>query len=148
MKLLTCALFASVLAAQPPVVIYSAKDIHDTAQKLAQKGAPFASEPFVRYESNYTMLAFRQETGSSEVHEKETDVFIIEEGSATLVSGGKLVNPKTQTAGEIRGTSIDGGERHAVNVGDVIEIQPGVPHQLLIEKGKPFAYFVVKVKSK
>ena len=63
---------------------------------------------------------------------------------ATLVTGGTLVNPQTQKSGEIRGTSISGGERHPVQAGDIIHIPAGVPHQLVVEKG-PFEYFVVKV---
>ena len=79
------------------------------------------------------------------MHEHEADIFIIEKGEATLLSGGKMVNPHTQKPGEIRGTSISGGERHMVAAGDIIHIPAGEPHQLLIEAGKPFTYFVVKV---
>ena len=91
------------------------------------------------------MLAYREETGSSEVHEHEADIFVIEDGEATIVTGGKVVNPKTQKPGEIRGTSITGGERHMLATGDIVHIPAGTPHQLMIEKGKPFMYFVVKV---
>jgi quercetin dioxygenase-like cupin family protein len=61
------------------------------------------------------------------------------------LTGGKVVNPKTIKPGEIRGTSISGGERHTLSTGDIVHIPAGVPHQILLEKGKPFTYFVVKV---
>jgi mannose-6-phosphate isomerase-like protein (cupin superfamily) len=90
------------------------------------------------------MLAQREATGSAEVHEHEADIFVVENGDAQLVTGGKLVNPKTQKPGEIRGSSIQGGEKQAVTKGDIIHIPAGTPHQLLVTS-KPFTYFVVKV---
>jgi mannose-6-phosphate isomerase-like protein (cupin superfamily) len=127
------------------VDIYSVQDLKAAEQKLAQKRAPFASQDLARYGNHYTMLAYREETGSSEVHEHEADIFVIEDGEATIVTGGKMVNPQTQKPGEIRGSSITGGERHTLSTGDIVHIPAGTPHQLLIEKGKPFSYFVVKV---
>jgi len=127
------------------VDIYSVRDLKTAEGKLAQKREPFASQDLARYGNHYTMLAHREETGSSEVHEHEADFFVVEEGEATLVTGGKVVNPKTQKPGEIRGSSITGGERHTLATGDIVHIPAGVPHQLLVEKGKPFTYFVVKV---
>ncbi len=136
---------AAAFAADQTVDIYSTKDLAVVRTKLAQKGAPFAAQDLARYGNHYTMLAFRKATGSAEVHQHEADILIVESGDATLVTGGKLVNGRVQKPGEIRGTSIDGGERHPVTPGDIIHIPAGVPHQFLIDKGKPFAYFVLKV---
>jgi len=87
----------------------------------------------------------RTGTGSSEMHEHEAEIFVVESGEGTLVTGGRIVNPRTEKPGEIRGTSIDGGERHRVAAGDIIHIAARTPHQLVIENGKSFTYFVVKV---
>ena len=57
------------------------------------------------------------------------------------------MNPQTQKPGEIRGTSIEGGERHRLGAGDIIHLPAGTPHQLLVEEGKPIVYFVIKVKE-
>lgn len=133
-----------LIAADHDVDIYTAKDLQGMSQALAKQGKPFASRDLVRYGNHYTMLAMREATGSSEVHEHEADIFVVEAGSATIVTGGKVINPQTQKQGEIRGTSISGGQRHRLEAGDIIHIPAGVPHQLLIEK-PPFEYFVVKV---
>ncbi|HEY6988576.1 MAG TPA: cupin domain-containing protein [Bryobacteraceae bacterium] len=132
-------------AASPGIDIFSVKDMRSAADKLAREGKPFASQDLTRYGNHYTMLAYREATGSSELHEHEADIFVVETGDATLVTGGRVVNPKTQKPGEIRGTSIEGGERHTVSAGDIVHIPAGTPHQLLVEKGKPFTYFVLKV---
>lgn len=132
------------LAADQRVDIYSANDLANMAHKLAQKQAPFASVDLERYGNHYTMLARREATGSAEVHQHEADIFVIEGGEATIVTGGKVLNGRMEKAGEIRGSSIQGGERHLLQTGDIIHIPAGVPHQLLIQKGKPFTYFVIK----
>jgi mannose-6-phosphate isomerase-like protein (cupin superfamily) len=143
----SCALFAALasLAGAADVDIFTAKDLQAMTQALGAKGQAFADKALPRYKDHYFLLARRGETGSSEVHEHEADVFVVETGEATIVTGGTLVNPQTTKPGELRGTSINGGEKHTLAKGDVIHIPAGVAHQLLIEKGKPFAYFVVKV---
>lgn len=147
MKYIASLLVFSGLAwgASSQVDIYSVKDIQNKANKLAAEKKPFASENLVRYGNHYTMLAYREATGSSELHEHEADIFVVENGQGTILTGGKVVNPKTIKPGEIRGTSISGGERHTLSTGDIVHIPAGVPHQILLEKGKPFTYFVVKV---
>lgn len=139
------ALATVALAADEHVDIYSAQELRAMSEKLARKRAPFAAQDLARYGNHYTMLAQREATGSAEVHEHEADLFVIQGGEATLVTGGKVVNGRAEKAGEIRGSSIQGGERHRVATGDIIHIPAGVPHQLLIEKGRPFTYFVIKV---
>jgi mannose-6-phosphate isomerase-like protein (cupin superfamily) len=122
-----------------------AKELHGVADKLAAKKAPFASENLKRWGNHYTMLAYREATGSSELHEHEADLFVIESGDGTLLTGGKLVGSHAEKPGELRGTSIEGGEKHTFGPGDVIHIPAGTPHQMLVEKGKTVTYFVVKV---
>jgi mannose-6-phosphate isomerase-like protein (cupin superfamily) len=143
--IVTLALSAFAMGAATNVDVYSRRDLEALSHKLLQKRTQFASQQLERYGNHYTMLALRTATGSSEVHEHEADVFIIESGRATLVTGGKMVNPHTEKPGEIRGTSIEGGDRRQVAEGDVIHIPANTPHQLVIENGKPFTYFVVKV---
>ncbi len=114
-------------------------------QQLAQKKTPFASRDLEKYGNHYTMLAYREATGSSEIHEHEADIFFIQQGDATIILGGKMTGGKVQKPGELRGTSIEGGEKRPLKTGDVIHIPAGVAHQILVPPGKPFTYFVVKV---
>jgi glc operon protein GlcG len=85
----------------------------------------------------------RVEPGLAEVHARETDVLYVVEGTATLVLGGTIVEPKAVSAGETRGKAIDGGATHQLKPGDVVVIPPGTPHQFIKVHG-PFHYFVVK----
>jgi mannose-6-phosphate isomerase-like protein (cupin superfamily) len=135
----------SLNAAVARVDVYTAKDLKSITHGVPSKGGQFASKELAHYSGHYTMLAHREQTGSSEVHQHEADIFVVEEGQASLLTGGILVNSKMSKAGEWRGSSIQGGERHSLSTGDIVHIPAGVPHQLLIDKGKPFTYFVIKV---
>lgn len=148
MKAVLIALLATipVLAASADVDVYSPQMLQSISNQLAAKKGAFAAEPLKKYgNSHYTMVAYREATGSSEVHEKEADLFVVTEGTASIVTGGKLVNQHTDKPGELRGSSIQGGEKHTLTKGAIIHIPAGVPHQLLITKGTPFTYFVLKV---
>ncbi len=124
---------------------YSASDLTAIQDKLKAAHQTFKSEQLKQYKGHYTMVAHREGTGSSEVHEHEADIFVIEDGEGTLVTGGKLVNARVEKPGELRGTSISGGEKMHYGPGDIIHIPAGVAHQMLLEKGQQVTYFVAKV---
>jgi mannose-6-phosphate isomerase-like protein (cupin superfamily) len=140
---------ALLLTAQNAVDLFPSAKLKETASKLAAQckkdGTPFASETLSKYGNNLTMLAYRTATGSSELHQKDADVFMVVEGEANILTGGSIVKGHTSAPNEIRGTGIQGGQSHKLSPGDVIHIQPITPHQLIIAPGHTFTYFVVKV---
>ena len=71
------------------------------------------------------------------------DIFIVIEGTATLVIGGKLIDAKQVSPGEIRGSGIEGGTEYQLEKGVVLTVPRNTPHW--IKQTKPgFRYFVVK----
>lgn len=95
---------------------------------------------------NYMVHASRREkSGQAEFHEKDADVIYVLEGTATLVTGGEVVDGKTIAPDEIRGSSIKGGETRKLSKGDVIIVPHSTPHQFT-EVTNPFLYYVVKVR--
>ena len=126
---------------------WSAAQLRGYAKKLAPKinAGKLASEQLGKYANHSISIAHRQGSGESEVHETQADFFIVQSGEATLVLGGEMVEGKTTTPGEVRGSSIKGGERRKLTAGDVVHISAKVPHQLLLASGKEFNYTVVKV---
>jgi mannose-6-phosphate isomerase-like protein (cupin superfamily) len=97
--------------------------------------------------NNYKVMAGRRVgPGAVEIHEKDTDVFYIVDGTATFITGGKAneVKEKDGSPGEFGAKDITGGETHHLTKGDVIVIPNGVPHWFT-ETSVPFLYFVVKV---
>jgi len=85
----------------------------------------------------------RDGPGKSEVHEHETDIIYVLEGTATFVTGGKVVDGQIISPGEIRGAGIAGGETRKLVKGDLIIVPQGVPHWFKDLKA-PFNYYVVK----
>ncbi len=114
---------------------------------LARNGGRFAGRDLEKYGNHYTMLAYRAATGSSEIHEHEADIFFITAGDASIITGGKMIGGRRTKPGELRGTSIEGGEKRLLKAGDIIHIPAGVAHQILVTTGKPITYFVVKVSG-
>lgn len=85
----------------------------------------------------------RDGPGEAEVHLRETDIFYVREGRATLVTGGTVVEPRNVSATEIRGRAIEHGEERPLEAGDVITVPSGVPHWFRTVEA-PFTYYVVK----
>jgi len=95
---------------------------------------------------NYMIHASRREKpGLAEVHVKDADLIYVMEGSATFVTGGRVIEGKTTGPDEIRGASIAGGQTRPLAKGDVIIVPKGTPHQFT-GTTNPFLYYVVKVR--
>jgi quercetin dioxygenase-like cupin family protein len=81
-------------------------------------------------------------------------VYQVLEGSATLVTGGTIVNPQRRTSSQeevtqingpgVSGTSIDGGVSRRITKGDMVIIPAGTPHWFP-EIQETIAYTVVRV---
>ena len=95
---------------------------------------------------NYMVHASRREkAGMSEVHELDTDIIYVLDGTAVFVTGGKSVDPKMTAPNEFRGSMIDGGETRQLKKGDVVIVPKGIPHWFKQVDGA-FLYYVVKVR--
>ncbi len=90
----------------------------------------------------------REANGIPEVHQKVDDVFVVESGEATLITGGTIAGAKTSAPNEVRGQSIQGGTKRKLGTGDFVRIPANVPHQFLVDEGKQITYAVVKVDAR
>jgi mannose-6-phosphate isomerase-like protein (cupin superfamily) len=90
-------------------------------------------------------ISHREVDGKCELHKVKADVIVIQTGTATLVTGGEVIDPKDTAPNEIQGSGIKGGVKHEIGPGDVIEIPAGVPHQFFVAPGTQITYLVVKV---
>ncbi len=62
------------------------------------------------------------------MHPRTTDVYVIREGSGTLVTGGQIVDDSGNPVDGPRGAAIRGGEERLIATGDLVFIPAGVPH--------------------
>jgi len=94
------------------------------------------------------ILLRRTAPGKAEVHEHQADVWYVIDGGCEFVTGGTVVSGAPESPGEIRGTSISGGEAHHLAKGDFIRVPAGVPHWVKKIEGKEIVYIVVKYAAK
>ncbi|HET9062068.1 MAG TPA: cupin domain-containing protein, partial [Candidatus Binatia bacterium] len=83
--------------------------------------------------------------GEAEVHRRDTDVIYVLGGTATIVTGGEVVEGREVEHGELRGREIRGGETRRLAAGDVLVVPNGIPHWFSAVDA-PFTYYVVKVR--
>jgi mannose-6-phosphate isomerase-like protein (cupin superfamily) len=117
----TAALVALGTAAGfPPRVHYVDHD--KVAAALVKGGRIIEDEGLI-------VIANRAVQRGSEMHDNTNHVFIIVDGEAEFITGGKMVDPKPEAPGQTRGSGIEGGVSHHLTKGDVITIPAKTPHQ-------------------
>lgn len=129
--------------------VIPAQDIKAQLAQLAPaaKATGSAGPVIASYGNLGLMLSVRTANGGGEVHKNFDDLMIVQQGSATLVTGGSLVDPKPGDNGEIRGSSVKDGTSQPLKVGDVVIVPAGLPHQLLVKPGTVYAAMVAKIKE-
>lgn len=133
-------LLAAVLWIALPLGARAGDVIHFSSEQVAAafaKGAPLTENAL------YKIHASRRDApGVGEVHLADTDILYVLSGSATFVTGGKLVEAQRIAPGELRG-AIRGGTERTLRPGDVIVVPNGTPHWFKAVDG-PVTYYVVK----
>ena len=73
----------------------------------------FYSQVLLSKHDGYQIInTIRDKDGQAEIHADWNDHIFVQEGEATLVTGGTAVDAKDTAPGEKRGTSIKGGTTH------------------------------------
>ena len=112
---------------------------HARTAEVFAKGGALVTAPDMIVQGSHRDVA-----GQVEVHDKETDIIYIIDGTATFVAGGKMVGGSVTRPGQWLGTDITGGESHKLVKGDMIIVPAGIPHWFK-EVTSPVSYYVVKV---
>lgn len=87
----------------------------------------------------------RDKPGLAEVHKLDTDIIYVMEGTATLVTGGTVMDGKETASDEIRGSQIQGGDTRRLSKGEVIVVPQNTPHWFKEVDGQ-FLYYTIKVR--
>jgi mannose-6-phosphate isomerase-like protein (cupin superfamily) len=130
--------------------VYHPSDLKQQETKLTEQAGKTksASVTLDKFAANhFSMLSYREASGQAEIHQHMSDLFVVQNGEATLVVGGEVPDAKEVSPGELRGSAIHGGQRAKLSAGDIVHIPPGLPHQLLVDPGAHFTYFVLKIAS-
>jgi mannose-6-phosphate isomerase-like protein (cupin superfamily) len=145
MKKTTALLAALALGLAAPAFAADAPPTDAVVYDHAKVNDAFAKGIPLLINTSYKVQAGRRVMpGQVEIHASDTDIFYVTEGSATIVTGGKAVDPKTTAVGEVRADKLDGGVPRHLTKGDIIVIPAGVAHQFTEVTGT-FLYLVIKV---
>jgi len=144
------AFLAQAFAADPAgFLAWTPNDLKLRQKALVPKMNEFkqAAENLGDFGNHTAWLAHREADGEMEIHQKWTDLMFVVSGEATLLIGGNVVNARTTSPGEIRGTTSRGGEKKVIRQGDVVQVAAGVPHQFLIPAGRQITFFTMKIAA-
>jgi mannose-6-phosphate isomerase-like protein (cupin superfamily) len=144
---LTLLVCATGLLAADKVDVWTIADLKASSDRLASEAPAkdIAGKTLGAWSNQSASLWRRTRSGEAELHKTKTDLLVIEDGSATLVTGGSIPDAHTTTASEVRGSKIRGGESRKIGPGDIIRIPPGTPHQFVLDKGQSVSYFAMKL---
>jgi quercetin dioxygenase-like cupin family protein len=119
---------------------------HEKVEPTLKKAAPLADGPNLKVSGGYRTGPYAPEDyrPDVEVHAAEADLFYVIDGDATLVTGGTVIGGKPTAPGQIRGSSVEGGQTHHLTKGDVMWVPAGVPHWFP-QIPRPLSYLLVKV---
>ena len=135
---LTLLLVSSAALAQQPAAspaaartMVSAADVAALMAKAKvdrKDGQALLAQSMIRLDPYNVSLEYRAAVANAAVHETEAELFYVIDGSATLVTGGKLRNETRTNAANLSGSGIDGGQSRHVAKGDFIMVPEGQPH--------------------
>ena len=119
---------------------------HEKVAATMKKAGPLADGPNLRVSGGYRTgpYAPADYRPDVEIHQNEADLFFVIEGRATQVLGGDVVGGKQTAPGQIRGSTIAGGQTYQLGRGDVMWVPAGMPHWFP-EIPEPLSYLLVKV---
>jgi mannose-6-phosphate isomerase-like protein (cupin superfamily) len=134
---LTLTLLTAAAVAQQPAAPAQAMKTYTSAADITaliakaksdRKGnVPTTTENILRAAPYNASLEYRAAVGPAAVHEKEAEFFYVIDGSATMVTGGKLVEEK-RNGDNLTGTAIEGGTPRSVAKGDFIVVPENTAH--------------------
>ena len=129
---------ASAFAQQTPApnpaasrTMVSAADVQAMIAKAKserKEGQALLAQSMIQLAPYNVSLEYRSAVANAAVHETEAELFYVIDGSATLVTGGKLTNETRTNAANLSGKGIEGGMSRRVAKGDFIMVPDGVPH--------------------
>jgi mannose-6-phosphate isomerase-like protein (cupin superfamily) len=117
--------------AQPTKDYISAADVaalEAKAKAERKDGQALVAQRLLTLAPYAANLEYRASVGPAAVHEKDVEIFYVVDGSATLVTGGKLTGETRPNPNNLSGTGIEGGTPRKVSKGDFFLVPENTPH--------------------
>ena len=98
--------------------------------KAERKDQPNIPQGLLQLAPYSVNIEYRASVGNAAIHVHQAELFYVVDGSATMVTGGKLVNetPAPANAENLAGSAIEGGTTRTIAKGDFILVPENTPH--------------------
>ena len=115
------------MATDDRAVVLGASDLESVLSGLLDEQR--SSQRLLEGGDVFSITMLNRTAPTATIHGTLSDLYVIQDGSATLVTGGSLVDPRPASRpGDQQGSSIRGGVEQIVRAGDVVFIPPGMVH--------------------
>jgi mannose-6-phosphate isomerase-like protein (cupin superfamily) len=118
-------------SAAPTRTMVSAADVAALIAKARvdrKEGQALLAQSMIQLAPYNVSLEYRAAVANAAVHETEAELFYVVDGSAMLVTGGRLKEEKRTNATNLSGSGIEGGMSRHVAKGDFVMVPEGTPH--------------------
>ena len=118
-------------ASQAPKLYASSADVaalQARAKSERKDGQPIVAERILQLPPYNANLEYRAAVGPASIHEKEAEMFYVIDGTATMITGGKLTKESRTNAENLTGTGIEGGTPREIAKGDFIIVPENTAH--------------------
>jgi hypothetical protein len=141
---------AAGIADANKVDVWSSAELKSSSDKLSAEAQAksIAGNTLGAWGNHSASLWRRARSGEAELHKTKVDLIVVQDGSATLVTGGTIPDAHTTQPNEIRGSSIRGGISRKLAPGDIVHVPANTPHQFILEKGQSISYFALKLAAR
>jgi mannose-6-phosphate isomerase-like protein (cupin superfamily) len=109
---------------------FSAGDLQAAIAKLPTDRPASSVRVFSLAPYNVNVERRLPQAQGASLHEAQAELFYVIDGTATMLTGGKMVDP-TRNGTNLSAKAIDGGVRQVLNKGDFFIVPSGVPHQFV-----------------
>lgn len=113
----------------------SGKELSDILNKGKTPESLYSQAIIAKHDTHIIYMTGRNQSGQAEVHQNWNDNIFIQEGEASFVVGGNATDAKEREPGELRGSTISGGNTVTMHPGDYLFVPAGVPHQMMVKPG-------------
>jgi len=130
-----------------PFVVKTQQQIDDIQKDLAKQSGNKAQDIVPQAGLQTRVAIFHDEKRVDdmvELHDGSDDYYYVLDGTAILMLGGTLDDPKEISPGEWRSKTATGGQKITIKTGDLIFVPRGTPHQRTVT-GKGFSMILVKI---
>jgi mannose-6-phosphate isomerase-like protein (cupin superfamily) len=109
---------------------FSAADLQAALAKLPTDRPASSVRVFSLAPYNVNVERRMPQAQGASLHEAQAELFYVIDGTATMLTGGKMVDP-TRNGTNLSAKAIDGGVRQVLAKGDFFIVPSGVPHQFV-----------------